>query len=1101
MMSRFDLRLSVATILFSCLFLVTPGSAGEDESPAPDEPAIQYVSSKDLPLIDDAFVHGFLHNLVNENVKGTKMPTLTVGCAWNNRHTENISIDRDFFSVWTRDLYWGFLGWPQAGDDQVLDVMKSSLRLLTLAKAKNQAVGLSKSWPLDDKRFYIPQAWVTGLKTAMDFMPYNAESQADFLLMARDYWRLSGDGAFIESIWPDICYVTKTIELMDTNGNSLPDHLYGSYDYQGVGPDTEEPLMSAKAYGAYGAVAELATALGDVFEAKRLEALADRVRDQMNKPVAEGGLWKPDGEEGGYFVNMRFIAEGRERIDDSFIPYENLVPIFFGVTTPGQEKAVFRRLDGDFEKYYGLKYGPMYLAAAATKEDSEFPFTSAPWLGFLDVYLRCTRGIETNRDRIFGQLLDHAYDIPGVCFSEGLGIYGTLSGVSGRSWDNGNFFHTLITAIYGLKKSKDGIEIGPPTQMDSASVTELQNVRWRQAVYNFEWRGTGDRIDKVVLDGKEIESASCDAPGTGHAEGAPPTYRVAETEGEHKVVVFTQAAETEEVRWKQLYDIKKTEGGYLPSGGDPWMLSENFTTPVTTDRCYLSLEMTASAPCQVFVYWWKSGEVIHFSRMKSFHFPASAEPSRQVIDLGTLGTFKGAEAIRLGVRGGLYDIRKLEFLARDEVPDRHLSQLVEFRCFTSKLHFLPGETIEYRATLLARNYPDRQSSKILNATLLNGKGEKVASHTQHYGLADIQQIKEIQGTLPIEGTLPPGTYRLVTTSTDQRSGLVLSATHELGVQGPDAPFLLETPFKFVKDHSIIRGEDGLWHLFSITGDLAFGHDWVPDGHERTFSHATSPDLVHWTDHPPVLSIDDKPYADGKGRFRDRNIWAPHVIRHDGLYYMFYTSINSHVSQSVSLATSKDLFAWQDYEKNPVSTPANAEWASWGRGRWGDYRDPMVLADEGKFYLYVTSQAKEGDLRGTVSVAESDDLLHWTTPKIAVRGNIISESPQVWKAGGTYYMVTSSLGGATYSSDHPVEGWKRTAFPLPSVPSVEKYVGTSGGYAQEIVPLQGGTFLMSGTTFRHFGNSLYFFRMKTDEEGRPASYESPFSEETAEEQEE
>ena len=39
------------------------------------------------------------------------------------------------------DLYWVFLDWAQAGDDHVLQMMKSSLRLLIMAKNKNQALG------------------------------------------------------------------------------------------------------------------------------------------------------------------------------------------------------------------------------------------------------------------------------------------------------------------------------------------------------------------------------------------------------------------------------------------------------------------------------------------------------------------------------------------------------------------------------------------------------------------------------------------------------------------------------------------------------------------------------------------------------------------------------------------------------------------------------------------------------------------------------------------------------------------------------------------------------------------------------------------------
>ena len=169
-------------------------------------------------------------------------------------------------------------------------------------------------WPLKDKRFYIPQAYTTGLNIAMDLFPWCSESQADFLLLAYNYWRLSGDRKFIESIWNDIKYVTKTLELPDTNGNSLPDALQGSYDYQFISVNTEEPLMCAKTSMAYSDVAKLARMLGKDKYADSLETLAAKIKETMNKSVENGGLWKKEGK-GGYYV-IRKISKEKEKIPE-----------------------------------------------------------------------------------------------------------------------------------------------------------------------------------------------------------------------------------------------------------------------------------------------------------------------------------------------------------------------------------------------------------------------------------------------------------------------------------------------------------------------------------------------------------------------------------------------------------------------------------------------------------------------------------------------------------------------------------------------------------------------------------------------------------------
>jgi len=446
------------------------------------------ILSKDFSIIGPAFLHGYIHNIVAEDIEGEKIQTLSIQCTDESIHKVEgeLSGGRTGYSVWTRDLYWGFLGWAQAGDDRVLDMMKSSMELLIRAKNKNQALGQSKVWPLNDERFYIPQAYTTGLAIAMDFFPWCSESQADFLLLAYNYWKLSGDSAFIASIWSEIVYVTRTLELMDTDGNTLPDALWGSYDYMWLKTDSEEPLMCAKTSLAYNSVAQLACMLGKDGYASRLETLAAAIKETMNKPVESGGLWKSEGK-GGYYVQMRIITRGSEKTEELFIPYNNLVPMWCGMTDPEQDEAIFHMLDQNFDRIYNLVYGPMYCAPAAHNEKSVMDCSSVTWLAFLDVYLRGIKGHETNRDRIYDLLMKHAGDAGGIPFSEGAGVYGNLTGGAGRSWDNGNFFHMLVCGVYGLEKCKGGISISPPAPISNQPVTELKNFCWRDAEYNFNW--------------------------------------------------------------------------------------------------------------------------------------------------------------------------------------------------------------------------------------------------------------------------------------------------------------------------------------------------------------------------------------------------------------------------------------------------------------------------------------------------------------------------------------------------------------------------------------------------------------------------------------
>jgi len=547
-----------------------------------------------------------------------------------------------------------------------------------------------------------------------------------------------------------------------------------------------------------------------------------------------------------------------------------------------------------------------------------------------------------------------------------------------------------------------------------------------------------------------------------------------------------------DVEWATLKDIEKTSGGYKAVKWDPFLISAPIKTPLTAETPYLALTVEFSRPVAAQLWWIKEGQDWDGNRCADVHVPAGE--STVYISLLAQGYFEPFDVFRFdpGNDAGVeFNIKEIKAMGAKDLPKEQVAAMIGMQCHTSKLHYRPGERIEYGVRLKAVDYPYRRSSKILYVDLFDDAGNKVASEVQHYGIAELYNIKELFGVIDTDGPLKPGKYTLKAKSVDQLNGYTLASEHVFGIQGEDDVLLYETPFKFVKDFSIIQDHNGLWHIFSITGELYKGHDWYPDGHERTFSHGTSPDLKNWTFHEPVLSISDKSHPDGNGKFEDRNIWAPHVIRHKDTYYMFYTSINSHVSQSISLATSKDLFNWTKHEGNPVATLEGVEWADWHRDSWADARDPAVLIDGDKFYLYFTAHKAGGGLDGAVAVMESDDLIHWSNPQVAVNFKHALESPQVWKSGDKYYMTTSATGHGQWVSENPATGWKPAEFARPEISGFEKYVDTSGSYAEEVVRMDDGTLIMASCTFRYWGNSIYLFKVNEDETGKPVSCESPF----------
>lgn len=539
------------------------------------------------------------------------------------------------------------------------------------------------------------------------------------------------------------------------------------------------------------------------------------------------------------------------------------------------------------------------------------------------------------------------------------------------------------------------------------------------------------------------------------------------------LLVITQFAFADQLKWNKVNNLEKCDNGYKVTGPGAWLMSDGISPAVGADECYMVIEAAAPATVPMQFLWWNGDVNFQQSRVMIFNLPATT-----VIDLGKKGTFDGLTGFQFvplnASVGTEFDIKSVKFVTREEIQPELLSAICEFKCFASKTCYQIGEQIRYRLTLLARNYPERKSSKIAEVTLLDDKGVAIAKDHQHFGLLELCQLKELYGSIELATPLAPGRYTLQAVLTDQKSGLELKNSYIFTVLGEKDHFVYETPLKFIQDFSIVQGPRGRWHIFSITGDPLAFRDWGPGGNHRTFSHGSSADLRNWTYHKPALTISDDTYPDGNGKYKDRNVWAPHVVCHDGTYYMFYTSVNEYVSQSISLATSKDLFTWKEYEKNPVFTLEDVSWATWGRDHWSDCRDPAILFDNGRFYLYATATAASGNSRGIVTVAISDDLIHWRNTQIAIRGFGTLESPQVWKQNDYYYMTTSSTGYAAWRSLDPVTGWEKVEFPRI-------------GELEEVVRLKDGSLLSASIK----GDQIHISKVLIDNQGKPIGHESPF----------
>lgn len=212
------------------------------------------------------------------------------------------------------------------------------------------------------------------------------------------------------------------------------------------------------------------------------------------------------------------------------------------------------------------------------------------------------------------------------------------------------------------------------------------------------------------------------------------------------------------------------------------------------------------------------------------------------------------------------------------------------------------------------------------------------------------------------------------------------------------------PSRYLNDHSIIRGRDGTWHLFSITGNKLPPGQFPPGHLEDEFAHATATSLTGpWITHPSVLHTDRNYHGES-------HLWAPHVIESNGTYYMFYAAgpredRPSSAEWAINLATSTDLWNWTRHPDGPLFRDGK------------DARDPYVRRIGNQWVMYYTATSAPGGGNHIVAYRTSTDLLHWSPRQVAYTDNMPSEqpgqfteSPFVVQRGDWWYLFIGPRGG-------------------------------------------------------------------------------------------
>jgi beta-fructofuranosidase len=195
----------------------------------------------------------------------------------------------------------------------------------------------------------------------------------------------------------------------------------------------------------------------------------------------------------------------------------------------------------------------------------------------------------------------------------------------------------------------------------------------------------------------------------------------------------------------------------------------------------------------------------------------------------------------------------------------------------------------------------------------------------------------------------------------------------------------------------------------------------------SIGHAVSQDLRHWEVLPDALH----PSPAGMDAWDDYTTWTGSIVRHAGLWYLFYTGgsrAERGLVQRVGLATSQDLMHWEKHAANPLIVAAARWYEQLDLDVWPDqaWRDPWVFRhpQTGDFHAFITARANYGppDGRGVIAHARSSDLICWEVlPPVTEPGEFgHMEVPQLVALRGCYYLLFSAP-----ASVHSAQRHRRT----------------------------------------------------------------------------
>jgi arabinan endo-1,5-alpha-L-arabinosidase len=282
-----------------------------------------------------------------------------------------------------------------------------------------------------------------------------------------------------------------------------------------------------------------------------------------------------------------------------------------------------------------------------------------------------------------------------------------------------------------------------------------------------------------------------------------------------------------------------------------------------------------------------------------------------------------------------------------------------------------------------------------------------------------------------------------------------------GVSPPCTPgdAAANSRYHYVNDHTFVYDTaKNQWQLFGI-----YHNEPADPGDETTFVHAYSSTGLAGPYHgdaktPTVLGPTET------GGYADSHLWAPDVIKANGVYRMFYSGGNAgpgglaNYEIDEATSTDPDLGVWTPLPSGPLFKDGYAA------------RDPDVLRVGDHWVMYYEATTTPGGGNDVVAARTSTDLVHWSDRQIVYTDQATSddanysttESPTVLARDGWYYLfigprpLGSYIGTDVFASKDPLHF------------DVNDQVGHIQAHAAEVVEDQHGAWWISSAGWEQCG---------------------------------